>query len=154
MGKPSSTRYDWPALKAEWLQGNESLNQFRIRKGIGNQNIFYARVSEDGWVEAKERIIRTALEKTEAAVAEKYGQEWDRQMKLWSAVEGLAGRIMTRKAESMDSNELAQLTAAIERALKAQRLILGQSTDNMAVKNYHMSIVQMLKEIKGEEIQG
>ena len=146
-GKP--TRWDYAALKAEWLQGEETLKAFAARKGITAEGTFYRKVKEYGWAEARERIRSAALAKIEATTVKKYAAEWERQMKLWTRVEDLADSIMTRREEFIDGSELAQLTAALDRALKSQRLIRGESTENVETKNYHLAIVQMLKDMGG-----
>ncbi len=51
----------------------------------------------------------------------------------------------------MDAETLNSLTGAIERALKSQRLILGESTENVDSRNLHASIVNLLQQIKGSD---
>lgn len=135
---------DWPALKTEWLQGNDTLNKFRERYKIGT-NVFYPHVEKEKWNEAKADILRRAEAKAATIAVNTKVKEWERQINLWQAVEGIAARLMTRRQDTMNAGELAALSAAIERALKSQKLILGQSTENVESKSLSMSILKIIE---------
>lgn len=143
---------NWLALKADFIQSNETLFQFLQRHGIKNEQWFYRMARKYGFREAQEASRIKAVEKVSDSTARKYAVEWERQMKLWRAVESVAARILNEMAEKrpqrMDASKLANLTAALERALKSQRLVLGESTENVNSRNYHMAIVQALKDVE------
>lgn len=147
MIKKRSPHYDWETLKAEWIQSKETLNEFRLRKRIGNKAWFYDKVEQGGWIEARNQIISKAYQKTAEAAAAQLAQEWEKEYRLFEAADALAARVMSRHKDDIQASELAQVTRSLLNSLQGKRLIKGQSTDNVATKNYHMAIVQMLKEM-------
>jgi hypothetical protein len=149
MTRAKKRTLNWPALKAEWLAGNETLNQFRKRYRISGSNFYYL-IHKQGWIEAKEEVLKRAEAKAATIAVNTKVKEWQRQMNLWQAVEGIAARIMSRRAESMNAGELAALTSAIERALKSQKLILGQSTENVESHTLSMTILKLIEKVEND----
>lgn len=150
-------RHDWIAYKLEWLNGSETLNQFRIRKGL-QPTPFYARVK--GWQAErdgmKERAIKRAIEKTEDALVEHYTEHLEiiETMRKKVAVilqEGralkLAGGKPTNIKIEVDPADLNALAGAMEKLLKSERLIRGHGTgeESGKVENFHLTLVKMVK---------
>jgi hypothetical protein len=140
---------DWPALKAEWLSGNDSLNHFREKHKI-HLNVFYPNIEKGKWREAKDEIMKRAEARAATIAVNTRVEEWKRQMNLWQAVEGIAAQIMTRRRENMNAGELAALTSAIERALKSQKLILGESTENVESRSLSMTILKLIEKVEND----
>lgn len=146
------TKIDWPALKAEFLASQDNPHSFMKRKKLlGKMAIptFYKIVSEQKWLEDRADINQKALDNTKRSLVEQKTKEWDRQIKLWHAVEGIAAKIMSMRANTMDGGELAQLSSALERALKSQRLILGESTENISEKSMSLRVLKIVEQVEG-----
>ena len=101
----------------------------------------------------KQRAIQRAIKSGEKDLTQKY----QNQMKLWQAVEVQAAAIMRRTLgqtgqieKLLEPSELASLSQAIERALKGQRLIRGESTGEspQSTNNYHVAIVEILEKLE------
>lgn len=135
MARTKWFKYDWPALEAEWLQcPEETLDSFRVRKGVPNATHFYKRARQFKWAEKKAEIIARARKKIMTRTANAVAERWGDYTKLWSAVKFQAAAILksTRDAEGniipLDPQKLSQLSNAIETALKSEKLIAGEST--------------------------
>lgn len=131
--KRRSDGRNWDALKAEWLQSAETLNEFRIRHRIANGK-FYEAVKKGNWKDAKLEIENKAISKIQSQQADKLAEQWDRQKELWKGVEGAAARILTAKNKEgavMDPGELAQVSMSLYRSLVSQRLLAGMTTGKL-----------------------
>jgi hypothetical protein len=155
--KPSSTRYNWPALKAEWIKQSVetgiTLNRFRNEKRIGNKIIFYNHVEEEGWIEERDKIIAKAWDKSEAKLVDKTVENLDLQGRIYDAGEKQVafwlqqnvkdGKIMS----PLDPQAVAAAMLAAYRALQAKRLMAGKST---GITENRSLIVRALVELQGE----
>lgn len=136
---------DWDSLKSEYMQGNMTLNELRLKHNINGQANFYKQVNSRKFEEARQKIRTKAVQKIENNQIKRYAKEWDNQMSLWQNVESMAQKIMSRKRETLEPDELSSLSTAIEKALKSQRLILGESTENNANVNVHAALADLLE---------
>lgn len=126
--------YDWGALKLEWLNTDLTLNQFREKKGIDTAH-FYRSINAEQWHDARQDIYKKALNKLQERKSTQLASRYDDYLKLWGAVKVQAARILKDAHDQNDPlkpSQLAQLTQAIETALKSEKLILGESTENVA----------------------
>ena len=136
-GKFTGNRHDWVALKSEWLQTNLSLNKFREQKGITSA-LFYKTIDTDKWYADRARIDSKAMQKLEDKLVSVKVKKWSEYSKLWGAVKSQAASILnkTRNPDGtitpLDTVALRNLTASIETALKCERLIEGESTENVS----------------------
>lgn len=152
-------RHDWDALKAEFICGFESLAAFAARKGITSYMV-YAKADDAGWVQARQEVKEKAMDEAKSHAVTVVAERWKKQLSLWEAVEAHAAQLLRKGVQDgkivmpMEPGELAQLTSALDRALKSQRLIWGESTENVVTKNLHVEMVKMLEDQKGGESNG
>ena len=126
--------FDWEALKIEWLSSNLNLNQFRESKKIDKAH-FYKSIDIEKWQEARQTIYNQALKKLQNKKSTAIANRYDDYLKLWGAVKIQAVRILKDSqtaSKPMRPGQLAQLAQAIETALKSEKLILGEATENVA----------------------
>lgn len=156
------SKYDWDALYVEWIASGLTANKFRKLKGI-NSRTFYDSVEKHGWWEKADAMKARAMERVEDAHVEAAVERWKEQEKLWRAVEAQAAHILTatmgedgRVERPLQPSELATLTAALDRALKARRLIAGESTENTALGGtVHPDLLQMvLRHRRAKKLMG
>lgn len=156
------SKYDWDSLYAEWIASGLTANKFRESKGI-DKRTFYNAVEKHRWWEKAEAIKARAVARVEDAQVDAAVERWKEQEKLWRAVEVQAASILRRTigddgriTRPLKPGELATLTAALERALKARRLIAGESTENTAVKgSLHPDLVKLvLRQRRAERLMG
>ncbi len=153
-------KYNWPALKAEWIQENVktglTLNQFRLRYGV-TQKTFYDTVEKNNWELDRDAIVRDIEKKISAEITEDAVDIWRSQEELWETVEKQALHILQQNldpvdkkklAAAMSPQDLASLTNAIERALKCRRLIKGKATEILQSENYHFALVRLTEALK------
>lgn len=158
MARKSSHRpnikYDWEALKLEWLQGSETLNHFRIRHGISKA--FFNKIEELHWVDDKLAIQRKAMEIAQRKIAEKKGKDWAKYSKISDDVVAVAQKMLddTKDPDGniqqpIEPSELRAVAEAVEVALKNDRLIHGEPTgDEGKTVNIHLQVVQVIKALK------
>lgn len=152
--KNITSKYDWDALKTEWISTNKSLNQFREEKGIGSST-FYQNISREEWEAARKKVNDRALEKTIERTSTQIAKKWADYSKLWNAVKTQAAHILKAtqrpdgKVVPLRTGQLVQLTMAIETALKSERLIDGESTENVHNKvDVYNAIAQSVSDKK------
>lgn len=152
-------RFDWPALKAEWLASSETLFQFSVRKGIKNRGDFYRRAKSGDWIGAKARINEKALANVEKRVVSAMTAKYSFQSKQWKTVEGIIARELKKLIEAKPGEEidlatmLESLTRSLERALKAQKLIHGEPTGDPSTPSApsHGQVVELLRMMKDKD---
>lgn len=150
-------KHDWAAHKAEFILGHETLAAFSVRKDI-SYHMVYDHAADEGWLEARQEVVERAMEKVKtAAVGTRVG-EWDKYLSLMDAVAAHAAHLLRkgvgpdgRITMSLEAVELSALTSAIDKAVKVKRLIMGESTENIATRNLHMDMVRMLQDQKLED---
>lgn len=142
-GKPPKPKtHDWNALKAEFLSGQETLNEFRIRHKMG-ASWFYMKAAD--WAEARDRIGKEAVKKAEGKLADYYGSYIEQTRKLLASINNQIAAALQqtiivdeksgeRKIAPMDADKLSSMSHAISANVKTLRLIEGKSTENKAVK--------------------
>lgn len=126
-------RFDWQALKMEWLAGSETLNAFRIRKEIVSKEHFYRMVEEHGWLAHRNRLHAAALAKVTPKIIADLSKRYYFQEKSWLTVEGIIARALKKIAAAEDIATVApevleSLTRTLERTLKSRKLIHGEPT--------------------------
>jgi hypothetical protein len=136
--KPSGVRYNWAALKAEWIDSNlktgESLNKFKDRHDIRGNGMFYAVVEKEHWLEARDEALTKAIQKAEKKTVSEaadgfrlQGQIYDageKQVAYWLQQNVKEGRIV----RPLDPGEVASAMLAAYRALTGKRLMQGKAT--------------------------
>lgn len=151
-------KHDWDALFVEWVQADTSLSQFQLAKKIARQH-FYRMTQARNWLSRRDDIKSRAMKAAEKSVVREMAQEWKEQEKLWRAVEIQAAAILKRTLtpdgkllDPLSPANLATLTVALERALKARKLLAGEATENIAANvtgaegSVHAEVVGMVNE--------
>ena len=141
-------------MQIEYLQNVEmTLHALRLKYNYSNENQWAKNTK--GWREKKEELIDAIIEKTKNKVATKFAKDWSNQFKLWKAIEIQAGAILRKTIgenneiiRPMNANELASLAGACERALKSQKLLHGEATENTNINNLHSAIVNVIHEVE------
>jgi hypothetical protein len=153
---PKLPSHDWPALKAEWLSGNETLNQFRIRKHINNSAWFYRKVEEDGWLDARNAIIAKAHERQSNNLAKDMSDRWKEYRQIFMAAKAQGYALIKKTlneagqvSQPMTPSELRQLVEAFKSLSQAESFIDGGPTERTENKNLnvnlHATITEALK---------
>lgn len=145
-------RINWNALKVEFMTGDMTLNELRIKHDIVGMANFYKQAT--GWLEEREKLHKKAIEKIKSKTLNNAVKGWEDQQKLWKAVEVQAGRLLQKSLsdeKGLRPRDLDNLASAIEKALKSQRLILGQSTENVANSSIHKHLIEMNRKIENNE---
>lgn len=140
---------DWNALKVEFMTTDMSLNAIREKHNIADKNHFYKKTED--WKEERRKLHEKTLQKIKSKALNNTVKEWERQQKLWHAVEIQAGRLLQSsldKKKVLKAGEVMALTVAIEKALKCQKLILGESTENIATHSIHKHLIEINKRIE------
>lgn len=145
-------RIDWDGLKVEWLAGSETLNAFRLRKKISSTGHFYRVVEENGWEAARERIRKTAAQRTEGRLVTETVKNWDQYRRLMADCRARAEKILKRTQkgdEDLTPLELQQLVASIEKLLKSESFLDGgpsERVENPATATpTHAQVVELLR---------
>ena len=149
--------WDWTALMVTWLQSDPDMNlhQFMIAQGLPITGQSYGLLKKHKFQEKKdalnERIITRISRKAENTVV----QRWEKNMRIWQAVEShVAAHLRASVRDGkiirlIDANELSALSISLERALKMQRLIVGESTERIAGEvSHHLDVLRLLRDIK------
>lgn len=149
-------RHDWDALRLEWLAGTDTMSAFRDKKGI-SRSLFLRMTKKHKWKEAREKLRAKVIAKGQEKVEGIVAKRWEQQMRLWGDVESQVQSLLSKK-KGLKASDVAALSVALERALKSQRLIRGESTENTVSKNYHAVMVDMVEKLEGgtldAEIEG
>lgn len=157
---PSGARnhYDWETLFAEWISSRLSISEFhKTQKPHIERGHFFKMAKRGKWMERKARVNEKAMKDIEKHVAKQVSSEWKEHEKLWRAVEIHAAHLLRKNvgpdgklSEAMSPTELASLTTALERALKARKLLIGEATENIAAsvktESVHADVVAMVNE--------
>lgn len=160
MSKRPPRDHDWDALKVEWLQGDDTLNEFRIKKDI-DRAFFYRMVSAQGWKEEREAIRKKALEKAENKITAELAKRWVRYGKVNDDLLAIAQRIVddTKDEEGniqqpIEPIELKHLADTVETTLKSHRLLHGEPTEihKTETPNIHVQVVQVIKALKAGQV--
>lgn len=157
---PKRPSYDWTTLKAQFLQFEGTPADFFRQSGLKSEHNFYRQIKRQKWVAERDALKRRALQpllrSTEAALRSK----WKKQLALWGQVEDMASMMLQAGIKvdkkdgkevvtlNMTASELSNLTSAIQNALRGQRLVLGESTDNVASHNIHEDLVRVVNEVE------
>lgn len=129
-------RYDWEALKREFLLGDyKSVREFARQKGL-KYNAYFAKRTK-GWAGEKEAKKRQKESKIIEAVLEKQAQheiDWNtRHLEIWGkllaiileAVEDYRLQFVSERSGRLNVYALEKVANIIEKAQKGQRLSLG-----------------------------
>lgn len=159
--RAAASRYDWDALKLEFLQGNESLNEFRLRHKL-NKNNFYGRAG--AWPDERAAVRAKALGQVQEKMSDKLAHHWEQYTRLFDAIKVHAAMILQSKKNEkgepvpMDPLDLSRVASSLESALKGDRLIYGEPTEitkETGFPNVHIQTVQLLEAIeRGEVLRG
>lgn len=147
---------NWDALKAEWLQGDESLNKFRIRYRLAPAH-FYQKVDEYGWEKSREIINKKAIAKIENTQAGLLAREWKQEIDLLNAAKSEVVRALNKSRDSgktLNYQELSNLFTALDKAVKTKSFINGGPTERIESRNIHVAIVDWMAKDFSEGQEG
>lgn len=135
----AARRIDWAALKAEWLQSDETLHAFQVRKRLGERN-FYRVAKRDGWTAAREEIGKMAGRRIEQKLARETADKWFAHRELFRGAHSHAAAILKKSLGSngevlkpLSPAELLQLVTAIQKMGQAEAFMSGEATDHLKV---------------------
>lgn len=155
-------RYDWEALKREWLAGDpkESLNAFRERHGIVNDKNFAKHVKAGKWTEARREIQAKATQEVADNLVGAKVEEFERQIKLMGAIENHVAHLLKRHMSpdgkiisDIDPFELKALAEIVSKSVVTRKQIKGdpvggEGGGGNTTINLHQTIVQVVSEIE------
>ena len=138
-------RVDWPAVRNEFYQVDQRLNDF-IRQRELPYTATMRMAGKQKWLKQRRMIQEHAAMKTRGEHAIRLAGDWDRQERLWDELETICEEFIAiaRKAKSV--SEVKAMAEVLERALKNKKLLKGEPTEISATKNYHAHLVRFLEE--------
>jgi len=150
-GKKRTRRINWLKIKQEYMSSTKPLSailaKYKVSRGRNTQN------HTAGWIEEKKQLQNQVISKIKNKVVKKQIKEWERQQKLWKDIEIQAAKILKKYSNqnmTISPKDLASLASAIQTALKSQRLIKGESTENIDQRNIHLAIVDIIETAEKE----
>ena len=141
----SKRRYDWFALKTEFLHSGETLNAFRKRKEIHRDSL-YLRARRENWMALRDQLRAKAAVRVISSAEDALVEKWTEYIDLWQGVKQHAAALLAQPA--ITASDLKALMQAIDITLKDERLIRGQSTANVSSLNVHAIVLKDLQENK------
>jgi hypothetical protein len=152
---------DWDVLKREWLASNCSLNEFKVKKGILNPH-FYKQVKAGKWREAKQKIEERTVQKISDKLVDVNYAKWERQVKLWMAIEDQAAHILKQNVDSdgklskpMNPQDLKALGNLVESSIRSHKYMRGETVGGVQGEgnttiNFHVQLANVIQEIEKE----
>lgn len=148
-------KIDWNKIKLAYMSSDDSVNAVLDRDKVTRGR--HVSRQTKGWVEERKKLHQRILEKIKTQIVNTNVKQWESQTKLWKAVEGQAAQILKRHIETdkpLKPQELASLTVAIEKALKGQKLIIGEPTETIEQRSLHLQLIQISKRIEhGDDLK-
>lgn len=124
---------DWSGLRAEFIAGSESLNQFRLRHGLA-RDYFYKRAN--GWDEARGKIRERGVKRAEVRVEDFYSSFARETRDLLKALLLHARKLLgeaDRRGSILAPMELAAFARALGEGLKSANLLSDRPTESVTV---------------------
>jgi len=144
------SKYDWEALKAEWLQSNESLNQFRIRKKIGNAKSFYHHTNVDQWTDLKKKIATQVTKKIVDKQVKQNVIDWSKYEKAQDGIMAQIYALINKTTKdgkvdkAMPARDVAQLSQALNNLSKNKSFMNGGPTERIDQRTLHADLTDDL----------
>jgi hypothetical protein len=142
---------NWPALRAEWLSGNESLTAFKMRHGITHSARWMSETAE--WKQAKAAIVSNAEAQTGDAITKQLVKRWGVYRELLDDCLTQAKTLSKKKKPT--PAQLSQLSTAIEKLLKSDSFLHGGPTERVENKGdqpvTHSMMVALLKALEAKD---
>lgn len=148
-------KYNWGALKNEWLKSyeatGETLNKFRIRKGI-SETSFYRKTAKEKWAEEGQRMKNRITQRIETQLVNEALARWQKEIRITDGIEDQVEFILQelrqneKVANALEPSHLLALATTIEKCLKTKKLAHGESTGDepQAQANVHAAIIQVI----------
>ena len=145
---------NWEKIKRDFLFSDDTLNKVANRHNLSNPCI-YKHAKAENWPEQKKKFQQNVTHEIAEEMTDQSVEEWKNQIKLLRAVEYQAAKIL-RKYHGDDKpaikpSHLVNLAFALNISLKSQKLIHGQSTENVATEESHYKSIMFLMEKKRRE---
>ena len=142
-------KFDWDTLKQEFICGSESLNAFRIRKGI-NRDWAYKKAKENDWEGSRQRLKESASRQIEKKYEKDLVSTWGHFLEPLEEIREKVSLLIQR--ETNTPKDFKDLAGALDILVKNLRLLKGESTQNISKRvNVHQLISQ---EIRKENSNG
>lgn len=148
---------DWGALRQEFLETTESVAEFARRKDIGNARL-QDRASRGKWVESRDRIVRAALARADKKLETKMAGKWESHLKLWGGIDSIVARAMMKinqaaqNGDPISAAEVRQLAGALKDSTIVQRLLKGESTENVDQRSISLTLVDIVEKVEKGEV--
>lgn len=146
---PKQAKHDWLALQNEFIFSEESLSEFAKKRSIAPSR-FHRVAAKFQWLEKRDEINRKAAEKaSQKAIAIK-ANRWANQSKLWGAMDAQVAAHLKKTIQDgqivhpIQPGELTHLSGTLERSLKSQKLIEGESTGDERNTDIQSLIIQQV----------
>lgn len=128
----SGSRYDWTALRTQFVTGSDSISEFAERHGI-NRTTVAKRCSEEGWAAEREAHRKTVANKAQSELAKK-------QARSEAEIDGEAHEIallILQKAKGMAEavdmpTDLKSVAQSVEAAYRLARVTAHLTPEPMA----------------------
>ena len=157
MPKGQKRNHNWDALKAEWLQTDLSLNQFRIGKDIAKA-VFYPHVEKGKWTETKRKNAERTLNKINTKVVNAQADKWEDYRELYKDVKKQLKRIVGKFGEDEDKTipirDLKDIAETLGKLTSGLSFLDGGPTARIETRNLHGDIVRILDAQRKGEIVG
>lgn len=152
---PQRPPLDWGALKQEFIATYENVREFALNRNLKLSRV-YKQSIKDMWIEDRVRIQDAALKKAEKKTEANLTARWEDQIKLWRGLQHVLARKIKHALEeggdmTISAGDVRNLAAALKDALLSQRLIHGESTENVEQRSVSLTLVDIVEKIeKGE----
>lgn len=143
---------DWDALRMEFLQSKETLNQFKIRHQIKNSQWFYKKAR--AWNQERANLVSNAQKKVIKHAERELAENWKGYIDLLGGLKAQIAKIISdsldadgRVIQPIEPSQLKDIAHTIEKALKSEKLVLGEPTEITEDKSEtkHVQVVQVLQ---------
>lgn len=156
---PKAKRYDWNALKREFLASKETPNAFRLRHGIYGEARFYKTIKKAKWVEERREIESRATQEVADSLVQGKVEQFERQIKLFNAIENHVAHLLKKHVSpegriisDIDPQELKALAEIVNKSVTTRKQIMGEPVGGEGgggtVINLHQTLVQVVGEIE------
>jgi len=153
----------WDKVRADFISSDLTITEVAQKHSITNIDYLWKIAKRGHWKEMRDEIRKGALEKYKEKAKGDIARKWESQEKLWKAVEIQAASILKstqsddgKTISPLDPKELSALTQSLERALKCQKLLSGESTGdgiNINAENISLQVLNLIEQKEKEVLE-
>jgi hypothetical protein len=163
-GKYRNKHHDWSRIKQEYMRADDTVSVTEIlrRNGFKKGNVNPASLHTAGWPTERAELRKRELEAVKKKIIQNTEHEFDEYLRLLDVTRKQIAMFLRGNMKQLADGsyllkndhigKLSEASLAIERVLKSHRLIVGKTTENLGVANYHTAIVNLIRDTKAGKI--